>query len=320
MSGNPFRALEEQGIAPVISLRDAGKAVPLAKALAEGGVTNIEITLRTDAALDAISRIKSTLPWMTVSAGTVLTTKNVDNAVSAGADYVVTPGYADEIVAYCTEHGVSVVPGCVTASEVDRGIRAGLKYLKFFPAESLGGLKAIDLLCGPYRGIRFLPTGGMTYDNIGSYLASKNILACGGSFMAPSALIERGDWAAVTANVRRAMDLSLGFAFARVGLVSGSREEAEKACRRLALLFRLPCRPGKDEDLCGNAVAFPKEPAASAKGQLVFRTNSAERAAAYFRNAGVPVGEEGCRRDASGRLQAFCLDETVVGYAVCVTQ
>ena len=320
MSGNPFRALEEQGIAPVISLKDAGKAVPLAAALTEGGVTNIEITLRTDAALDAIARIKAAFPGMTVSAGTVLTTENVDDAVAAGADYVVTPGYADEIVAYCTERGVCVVPGCVTASEVDRGIRAGLKYLKFFPAESLGGLKAIDLLCGPYRGIRFLPTGGMTYDNIGAYLASKNILACGGSYMAPSALIEREDWAAITANVRRAMDLSLGFAFTRVGLKSGSAEEAEKACRRLALLFRLPCRPGKDEDLCGSAVAFPKALSASANGQLVFRTNNAARAAAYFGNAGVTVAEESCRRDAAGRLQTFCLEETVAGFAVCVTQ
>lgn len=318
MSGNPFKALEEQGIAPVISLKDADKAVPLARALQAGGITNIEITLRTAAGLDAIRRIKTEMPEMTVSAGTVLTTQNVDDAAAAGADYVVTPGYADEIEAYCAARGTAVVPGCVTASEVDRAIRAGLRYLKFFPAETLGGLKAVDLLCGPYRGIRFLPTGGMSFDNIGAYLASRNILACGGSYMAGSALIEREDWDAITANARRAMDLSLGFTLAHVGINNPDPAEAERVGRRMAAVFRLPYRPGNSSDFAGSAVECMKTVFLGKNGHIGFRTNSCERARAYFGSLGIGVREETCRRDEGGWIQSFYLDEEIGGFAVHV--
>ena len=304
----------------MISLKDAGKAVPLARALMAGGITNVEITLRTDAALDAIRAIKAELPEMTVSAGTVLTKKNVDDAIAAGVDYVVTPGYADEIVGFCLERGIDVIPGCITASEVDRGIRAGLRYLKYFPAESLGGLKAIDLLCGPYKGIKFLPTGGMNYDNIGAYLASKNILACGGSYMAGAAVIDREDWDTVTANARRAMDLSLGFSLAHVGINSADAEEAERVCRRFCQVFRLPYRPGNSSDFAGEAVECMKQPFRGAKGHLGFRTKSCERARAYFEGLGIGIAEETCKIDGSGALKSFYLDEQIGGFAVHVVK
>lgn len=315
---NPFKAIEDQGIAPVISIKDSLKAVPLSRALLAGGISNIEITLRTPAALQAIENIKNELPEMTVSAGTVLTKQNVDDAMHAGADYVVTPGYSDEIVAYALERGTAVIPGCVTASEVDRGIRAGLKYLKFFPAESLGGIKAINLLCGPYKGIKFLPTGGMTFDNIGSYLSSKNIVACGGSYMAPSSLIDGENWDAVTANSIRAMDISLGFSLAHVGLNHEDPVEAEKNCRRIAKIFRLPYNPGISSDFSGTAVECMKKKYYGTNGHIGFKTNSCERARAYFESIGLSVISDSVKTDSSGNLQCFYLNEEIGGFAVHV--
>lgn len=318
MNANPFQALEEQGIAPVISLKDAEKAVPLARALLAGGLSSIEITLRTPAALDAIRAIHAEVPEMTVSAGTVLTKQQVEEATAAGADYVVMPGYSEEIVAYCQERGVAVIPGCVTASEVDRAIRAGLRILKYFPAESLGGLKAIDLLCGPYKGIRFLPTGGMNLENIGAYLASRNILACGGSFMAPAALVEREEWDEITARCRRAMDLSLGFSLAHVGLNSGNAEEAERVCRHFCLLFRLPFKSEDSVACAGTAVECRKSTGWGSRGYIGFRTSSCERAWAYFESIGVAVREESVRLEESGRVKDFFLNEEIGGFAVHV--
>ena len=245
---------------------------------------------------------------------------NVDDAVAAGVDYVVTPGFSDEIVNHCILRGIHVIPGCITASEVDKAVRSGLKYLKYFPAESLGGLKAIDLLCGPYRGIKFLPTGGMSFDNIGSYLGSKNILACGGSFMANNALIEAENWEAVTANARRAMDLSLGFHLAHVGINNGNPEEAEKVCRRMALVFRMPYKPGNSSNFCGTAVECMKKSFYGAKGHIGFWTNSCERAKAYFESLGIGILEDTCKWDDSGIMKSFYLDEEIGGFAVHVVR
>ena len=179
-----FRELANQGISPVIALGKTEYALPLAEALQRGGINNLELTLRTDAALECIRTIKKRYPGMTVSAGTVLSIQNVQEAVDAGVDFVVTPGFNPEVVGYCCDKGVGIIPGCTTASEIDRALTYGLTILKFYPAEANGGLAAIELLTGPFKQVKFLPTGGMNYDTIGAYLRSKAVIACGGSYMA----------------------------------------------------------------------------------------------------------------------------------------
>lgn len=320
MKTNPYQALEEQGIAPVISLKDAGKAIPLAQALSDGGVTNIEITLRTSAALEAIRRIKDEMPRMTVSAGTCLTQRNVDEAIEAGADFVVSPGYNEKLVQYCLSSKIGIIPGCVTASEIDLGVQNGLKYFKYFPAESLGGLKAIELLCGPYRGIRFMPTGGMTYSNIGSYLASKYVLACGGSYMAGSALIEAGNFAQITENTRRAVDLSLGFSLAHVGINNDGAEAAQSVCRCIADIFRLPVKMGNSSDFSGTYVECMKTMYYGKNGHIGFHTNSVERALAYFRQKGLEIRPESYKSDENGVGKFFYLKDEVGGFALHVVR
>ena len=184
--------IEKIGIVPVVVLNDAKDARPLAHALCEGGLPCAEVTFRTDAAKDAIRIMAETYPDMVVGAGTVLTTQQVEEAVKAGAKFIVSPGFDPEVVDYCIEKNIPVFPGCATASEVAQAVKRGLKVVKFFPAETSGGVAAVKALSAPYGTIRFMPTGGINANNVKDYLSNDCILACGGSWMVKSTLIEQG--------------------------------------------------------------------------------------------------------------------------------
>ena len=201
---------EDVGVLPVINVPNASLAVKIAEALRAGGLNSIEVTLRSPDSLESIKNIKSAFPDMTVGAGTVLRMDDVNQAIKSGADFVVSPGYDEEIVDYCVENGVSIVPGCSSASEIQRAVKKGISVVKFFPAELSGGVEAIKLLSGPFPNIRFIPTGGINFDNLGKYLANEKILACGGSFMATKDMIERGDFEAIVSACQKAVSISRG--------------------------------------------------------------------------------------------------------------
>ena len=200
--------IESVGVLPVINVPNADLALPLAKALMDGGMTALEITLRSDCSLAAIKSIKAAYPDFIVGAGTVLTTAAVDDAIGAGADFLVSPGFDPELVDYCNERGVLMVPGCVTPTEIQLAVKRGLTVLKFFPAEFSGGVAAIKLLSGPFPTVRFLPTGGITFDNFASYLAYNKVIACGGSFMATGDQVKNGKFDEIADSCRRALAIS----------------------------------------------------------------------------------------------------------------
>lgn len=200
--------IAKAGVLPVINVPKPELALPLAKALMDGGMTALEITLRSDCSLEAIRIIKSTYPDFIVGAGTVLTTAAVDDAIGAGADFLVSPGFDPQLVDYCNERGVLMVPGCVTPTEIQLAVKRGLTVLKFFPAEFSGGVDAIKLLSGPFPTARFLPTGGITFDNFASYLAYDKVIACGGSFMATGDQVKNGKFDEIADSCRRALAIS----------------------------------------------------------------------------------------------------------------
>ena len=197
--------IHSYGIVPVVVLNDAKDAVPLAKALCEGGLPCAEVTFRTDAAEESIRQMTAAYPDMFVGAGTVLTIEQVDRAVAAGAKFIVAPGFDPEIVDYCLEKDIPVFPGTITPSEVAQAVKRGLKVLKFFPAEQFGGIATIKALCAPYTTVRFMPTGGINAKNITSYLESDKILACGGSWMVKGDLVKAGEFDKITELVKEAV-------------------------------------------------------------------------------------------------------------------
>ena len=191
--------ITQAGVVPVIKLNHPERdAVPLAKALVEGGLPVAEVTFRASGAPLAIRLMLEAYPSMLVGAGTVLTTVQVDQALEAGAKFIVTPGMDQEIAQYCQEKGVPVFPGCTSATDYHTAFKLGLEILKFFPAEQSGGLAKIKALSAPFSMFRIMPTGGINLNNLAEYLSCPAVCACGGSYMVTEALIERQSWEEIT--------------------------------------------------------------------------------------------------------------------------
>lgn len=202
-----YEELEDLSIVPVIVLEEASQAAPLAEALCRGGMSSAEVTFRTDAAAEAIRIMRQTCPEMCVGAGTVLTTEQAEQAIKAGASFVVSPGFDAGVVRYCIERDIPVLPGTVTPSEVTAARALGLTVTKFFPAEQYGGLPAIKALAAPFVGHRFMPTGGVCPANVAEYLACPSVIACGGTWMVKPGMFAEGDYSAVERAAAEAMSL-----------------------------------------------------------------------------------------------------------------
>ena len=196
------------GILPVIAVPSPESAVPLAAALVQGGMCAVEVTLRNEWALDAVAAIRAAQPQMVIGAGTILEERQVADAKAAGADFLVSPGLDPDIVRAAQEAGLPIVPGVTNPSEITAAVKLGLRTLKFFPAEISGGVAALTLYHGPFPDVRFVPTGGMTFDNIGTYLAKPFVAACGGSWMAKTADIKAGSWGKIAENCRRSAEIA----------------------------------------------------------------------------------------------------------------
>ena len=198
---------QEIKLVPVVKIDRTEDAVPLAKALIEGGLPCAEVTFRTAQAKESIRLMKEAFPQMLVGAGTVLNAKQVDEAIEAGAEFIVSPGLNPKTVRYCQEKGIPVIPGVATASEMEQAIELGLSAVKFFPAEVNGGIKAIKALSAPYHEMLFMPTGGVNESNIKEYLAFEKVFACGGTWMVKENLIAEGKFDEVTRISKEAVKL-----------------------------------------------------------------------------------------------------------------
>ena len=196
-------------IIPVIVIDDAGVAPDLAAALTAGGIGCAEITLRTPAGLQALASVNE-VPGFLAGAGTVITVDQVDRCVDAGAQFLVSPGFDDDVVARAQHHDVAILPGVATATEIQRALRAGIDVLKFFPADRLGGLDSIAALAAPFTGVRFVPSGGVNASNAADYLRHPAIFAVSGSWMATRTAIAARDFDTVVELSRIAAAIALG--------------------------------------------------------------------------------------------------------------
>ena len=206
---NALERLRNAGIVPVVVLERAEDAVPAARAMLAGGVDVMEITFRTAAAAEAIRNVAAECPEMLVGAGTVLTVEQCEKAVALGAKFIVSPGFDAEIVDWCVERGAAVAPGCVTPTEIMAALKRGLSVVKFFPAGIYGGLKAMKALAAPFGQVKFIPTGGVSADNLAEYAAAPFVHAVGGSWLCPKADVAAGNFARIAelcAQSRRIVD------------------------------------------------------------------------------------------------------------------
>jgi len=199
-------ALRRWRIIPVIVIEDPKNALPLASALLNGGLPIAEITLRTPKALEALRRIKGEQPEMFAGCGTVLNVEQAKQAKAAGAEFVISPGFSRAVVDYCLEQKLPVYPGVATASEIEAVLEMGLNLMKLWPITTLGGLDFLELLGGPFNGVQFNPSGGITGATFPQYLALKNVVAVGGSWMAPADWIAGGQFDRITDSVRQTVN------------------------------------------------------------------------------------------------------------------
>ena len=196
------------GVVPVIKLNHPERdAVGLAKALCAGGVPVAEVTFRAAGADKAIKLMKEACPDMLVGAGTVTTTAHIDAVIAAGGDFIVTPGFDPELVAYAQEKNIPIFPGCTTASEYHQALKFGLELIKFFPAEQSGGLAKIKALSAPFPQFKVMPTGGISLKNLKDYISAPVIAACGGSYMVTADLIDNNKWDEITDLCRKSREI-----------------------------------------------------------------------------------------------------------------
>ena len=193
-------------LVPVIVIDDHSGASSLAQALVDGGLPCAEVTFRTKGAREALERISAEFPQILAGAGTVLTPAQAKEARDAGARFVVAPGFSPAVVEYCIEHDIPVFPGIATPSEIEAALMRGLNVLKFFPAEPLGGLSYLKAISAPYGMVEFMPTGGISLQNVGSYLSFPKVVACGGSWIAPPDWIASGQFDRIAAAARSAVE------------------------------------------------------------------------------------------------------------------
>lgn len=193
---------------PLLQPDDVETSVRIAKALAAAGMPAVEVVLRTEAALECLQAVVEQVPELLVGAGTVLNVAQAQQCLAAGAGFVVSPGLDDEVIAAVKDHGVPIYPGIYTPTELQRAVNLGLEVVKFFPATIAGGVPALKALSSVFRGVRFMPTGGITAGNLAEFLSLPSVLACGGSWLTPPEAVARGDYAAITALAQDALAIA----------------------------------------------------------------------------------------------------------------
>lgn len=311
--------MSNAGLVPVVVLENAADAVPAARALLAGGVDVMEITFRTAAAEDSIRAVAQECDEMVVGAGTVVTLEQCRRAVDAGAQFIVSPGYDDEVVAWCVEHDVTIVPGCVTPTEIMAAMKRGLSVLKFFPAGVYGGLSAMKALSAPFGSIRFVPTGGVNEKNCGEYSAAPFVHAIGGSWVCTKADIAAHNFEKITQLCKAARAAILGFEVGHVGVNCKDDTEAQAVCDKLTDAFSFPAKIGNSSNFSTDAIEVMKGCGRGVNGHIAIRTNKVSMAVAELEKRGYHIIPESVKYKGDRMTLAY-LEGDFGGFAVHLVQ
>ena len=321
MNHEIFDRIEKYGVVPVIKIEDAAKAAPLAEALCAGELELAEVTFRTGCAAQAIAEMLRVRPDMLVGAGTVTTVDQVKAAVEAGAKFIVSPCYVEEVVAYCVEHDIPVVPGCITPSEVQQAASRGLSLVKFFPSGAFNGLDVINAMASVFPGMRFMPTGGVNAGNISAYLRNPHVAACGGTWIAPANLISEGRFDEIKNLARDAVFAVLNFSFAHVGINCDTADEGNKNIFKLADMFNLILGDTPSSSYVGHEVEITKQPfkVRGPHGHLGYFADNLERVIFYFEKKGIEFNYDSVK-PYKGKMYVIYLKELLGGVALHIEE
>ena len=283
----------ESGVLPVIALNEADQALPLAKACVESGLNALEITFRTECAAEALKLIKENYPEILLGAGTVLTKEQADQAIAIGVDFLVTPGFNMEVVKHVVEKGFPIVPGISTASEIEQAMMLGLDTVKFFPAEQSGGTAALKAFAGPYKKLKFVPTGGMTFDNFTDYTNLNNVVAIGGSFMINKKHIADKDVEAMKQDIKVVVDKMLGLKLVHLGINCKDEKEAMDTALLLEQFLHMPYKAGNYSIFSGvKEFELMKKPGRGEKGHIAIGVSNIDRGINYLKKRGIEFAED----------------------------
>ena len=314
-----LKKIGELGIVPVVKMEKAEDALPLGKALIDGDLPIAEITFRTSAAEESIKTLTGELPNLLVGAGTVLTIEQVKSAVSAGAKFIVSPGFNPKVVDYCIENSIPITPGINNPTQIEMALVRGIEVVKYFPAEASGGLALLKSMSAPYTGIKFVPTGGINQNNLCSYLSNNKVLACGGSWMVKADLISSGNFAEITRITKEAISTMLGFEFAHLGINEEDKDKALDSANRLSHLFYFSIKEGTSSIFAGPGFEVIKNRFLGEHGHIAIATNNIHRAITYLKMKGISLLPE-TAKEKDGKLKAVYLDQEVSGFAVHLLQ
>ena len=309
----------ELGIVPVVKLERAEDALLLGRALIEGDLPVAEITFRTAAAEEAIRILTGELPELLVGAGTVISVDQAGKAFSAGARFIVSPGFNPRVVDYCVTKGIPVTPGINSPTQIEMALERGLEVVKFFPAEASGGLALLKAMAAPYSGMRFIPTGGIDRNNLVAYLTDSRVHACGGSWMVKTELIASGRFDEIIRLTRDAVSAMLGFTFAHLGIYEESRDKASAAAAFLSDLFFFSVSEKTASIFAGQNLEIAQAPLPGRKGHITVSTNDMQRAVVYLKRKGISILPEAAEVK-DGRLTAASIDGQVAGFAIHLLQ
>lgn len=304
------------GIIPVIKIGDPQDALPLARALADGGLPLMEITFRTGAAAESIRVISKEMPGILVGAGTVLTPEQAESAYDAGARFIVSPGFNPRVVRRCRELELAVIPGVATPGEMEQAMELGLDLLKFFPAGHAGGPGYLKAVGAPYPGLGFIPTGGINAANLNDYLALPNVVACGGSWMATEKLISDRDFKTITDLTKQAVSRMLGFELAHVGLYFDGEDEPVESAKMLCAMFGLEYGEERTSVFCGNLFECVKGTGEGARAHVAVSTNSVPRAITHLKHRGVEFDERTTEYSPDGKVRSIFLKRVFAGVRI----
>ena len=308
------------GIIPVIAFNSVDEALPLCKALADGGLPAAEVTFRTACAEECIRKIHDEMPEMLLGGVTVMTTEQADRAMAAGASFIVARDVDTEVCKHVIDKGGIMMPGTATAGEMQQAMNMGCEALKFFPAEANGGVGMLKNIGAALKGARWMCTGGVNAKNVNDYLGYDQIFAVGGTWMCKSDVIKAGDWAKITAQSKEAVDTILGLHLHHVGINCADEAEAAKTAETIANLLSMAVKVGNSSIFVGKKeFEIMKKPGRGTNGHIAILTNNVDRAIYHLGQRGVKFDMDS-KNVKDGKTIAIYFADEIAGFAFHLVQ